>query len=228
MLKNTLIQHRAERDRLLGQRFVPRSGLEAARALVGNGLVKVITGPRRAGKSVFALQMLGGADFAYVNFDDERLVSLSDYDDLVAGLAEVYLDTRRLLFDEIQNLPRWELFVNRLQRRGYDLVLTGSNANMLAGEMATALTGRYAGIEILPFSFTECLKAWDSLPSRDDLVLPEVRGRTLRLLDRYLTDGGFPEVAVKGLPAREYLSTLVDAVLFKDEVRRYAVREEVV
>ena len=65
--------------------------------------------------------MLEGTDFAYVNFDDERLAGVSDYD---KAIRQVYGETKVLLFDEIQDLRNWELFVNRLQRRGFNIILT--------------------------------------------------------------------------------------------------------
>ncbi|MBM4352941.1 MAG: ATP-binding protein [Deltaproteobacteria bacterium] len=224
MLSDTVAQHRAERDRLAGLPMVLRSGLDKARDYLPTDLIKVITGPRRAGKSVFAFQLLADTPFAYLNFDDEKLVSVSDYDELLAALFHVYPEAGVLLLDEIQNLPRWELFVNKLQRRGHNLVLTGSNARMLSGELATSLTGRYVEIELLPFSFSEFLAARGALPAASDLALPEVRGRTLQFCSRYLVEGGFPEVTVRNLPPSDYLSTLVDAVLFKDIVRRHRIR----
>jgi hypothetical protein len=69
-----------------------------------NNLIKVVVGPRRAGKSIFALQMLENLDFAYLNFDDERLIGLSNYDELIKAIRQVYGETKNVLFDEIQNL----------------------------------------------------------------------------------------------------------------------------
>lgn len=62
--------------------------------------------------------MLQGVDFAYLNFDDERLVRISDYDDILKAIIQVYGNTHYLLFDEIQNLERWELLVNRATAQG--------------------------------------------------------------------------------------------------------------
>ena len=226
MLRDTVLQHRAERDRFLAGDYVPRQGLSAARRSLDTDLIKVITGPRRAGKSVFGFLMLADVgEFAYLNFDDESLVQVSDYDALLATLFEVYPGTRTLYFDEIQNLSRWELLVSRLHRRGYNLVLTGSNARMLSGELATALTGRYVELEILPFSFPEALRAVNRTVAPDDLALPEIRAQALGDLDRYLQVGGMPEIWTKGLEPRQYLSTLMEAILFKDVVRRYGVRD---
>jgi len=153
--------------------------------------------------------------FAYVNFDDERLRDLDSCDELIQALPSVYGHTRRVFFDEIQNLPRWEMFVNRLHREGYDLTLTGSNANLLSSELATHLTGRFIAQTILPFSFDEYLEAGAG-------ELTEAQ-KTASFRD-YLEQGGFPEIRVKHLDYRSYLTTLLDAVLFKDVVRRHRIR----
>ena len=76
-LKEVIISQREERDFLLSQDYVPREGVLSAKSSLNNNLIKVIVGPRRAGKSVFALQMLKDVNFAYLNFDDERLTNVS-------------------------------------------------------------------------------------------------------------------------------------------------------
>ena len=118
-------------------------------------MIRVITGPRRAGKSFFAMHAL--KNFGYANFDDEKLAETKDYDDILNAIKQAYANPEYLFFDEIQNLPKWELFVNRLQRQGYKLVLTGSNSNLLSMELASHLTGRHLTVSILPFSFAEFL-----------------------------------------------------------------------
>jgi len=111
---------------------------------IGNDLINLITGPRRAGKSFYAVHLIQQtASYGYVNFDDERLTVIEDYDEIIGAVNTVYGNPRYLLFDEIQNLPRWEIFVNRLQRQGFRLLITGSNATLLSSELSTHLTGRY-------------------------------------------------------------------------------------
>ena len=97
-MKNVILGHKRELDELLTRDFVPREGVEHARKNLENNLIKVIVGPRRAGKSVFALQILRGVKFAYVNFDDERLVGLSDYDDILKAIIQVYGEVNYLFF----------------------------------------------------------------------------------------------------------------------------------
>ena len=213
-----------ERDALLGGHYVPRKGLNTARESLRHDLIKVITGPRRAGKSVFAVQMLKDVNFAYLNFDDERLVDISDYDELLKSLAEVYGETEFILFDEIQNLPAWELFVNRLHRRGINLVITGSNSRLLSKELATHLTGRFIEFQVFPFSFVEFLRA-RNFAIDITLELKERQGLVLNYLNEYITTGGFPEVVTKDIDSRSYLTTLFEGILFKDIVKRYNVRQ---
>lgn len=185
-------------------------------ASTSSDLVRVILGPRRAGKSMLAvhlLEALGGG--GYLNFDDERLADVKSIDALLAGIDSLYDKPKRLLFDEVQNFPRWELMVNRLQREGRQLIVTGSNANLLGAELSTHLTGRHQSISLLPFSFAEVLAA--ESPSTT-LATRAVR------LERYLNEGGYPEPLLRGVPLAEYLRDLVRATLLKDIVRRHRLR----
>ncbi|HDT15225.1 MAG TPA: ATP-binding protein, partial [Firmicutes bacterium] len=100
-------------------------------------------------------------------------------------------------------------------------IITGSNAKLLAREMATALTGRYTAAEVLPFSFSEYLIA-KGVPVKTDL--PENRGRLLAALEKYMNEGGFPETALVPVDGASYLSTLFDAVIFKDVAARHRIR----
>lgn len=222
MIKNIILQHKKEKETLLSKTYVLREKLSFAKNFLETDLIKVITGPRRAGKSVFASLLLKDKDFAYLNFDDENLLKINNSDEIIKGIFEVYGETKFILFDEIQNFKNWELFVNKLQRRGFNLILTGSNAKLLSKELATSLTGRHIPIEILPFSFREFLKAKNF--EIKEIDLPETKGKILNYLNEYLKNGGFPEVVVKNLEAKTYLDTLADAILLKDVVKRYKVR----
>jgi hypothetical protein len=152
-----------------------------------------------------------------VNFDDERLSGLEDYDELVVALDSLYGKPGGFLFDEIQNVPKWELFVNRLQRSGRRLILTGSNAHLLSSELATHLTGRHVQIPLLPFSFPEFLSAGVG----EDVATDWERREACR---RYARRGGFPEVVLNDLSGPEYLRTLLASVIYKDVVSRFRPR----
>jgi len=133
---------------------------------------------------------------------------------LIAAIDEVYGHPRLILFDEIQNLPRWELVANRMQRAGRRLILTGSNANLLGSELATHLTGRHQCIALLPFSFSEALSVGDR----------QTTATTGATFERYLLEGGYPEPLLRGAHHTEYLRDLVRATLLKDIVRRHRIR----
>jgi predicted AAA+ superfamily ATPase len=224
MIRDILLQHKAERDRLLCGNYILREKLKFAQKFLDSDLIKIVTGSRRAGKSVFSMLFLKDKNFAYLNFDDENFLKIKNYDEIVKAIFEVYQKAKFVLFDEIQNLENWELFVNKLQRRGFNLTLTGSNAKLLSKELATKLTGRYIPIEIFPFSFREFLRVKNFKIEKEEVSLPEIKGRILNYSDEYLKNGGFPEVVVKNLDPKIYLETLFDAILFRDVVKRYQVR----
>jgi predicted AAA+ superfamily ATPase len=212
-VRDAVIQQKSEYESKRKERYVDRavtvSGLKS-------NLIKVITGPRRAGKSFFAIHHFAEtANMGYVNFDDERLAGSTDYDEIIAAVNFVYDNPSHILFDEIQNLPRWELLVNRLARQGHNLILTGSNSHMLSQELSTHLTGRYLQTTILPFSFSEYLSLKDQ-----PITSPGKREH----LARYAEQGGFPELLIKNLNAREYLGTLFDSIVYKDIVKRFNIR----
>lgn len=222
-MKDIVLGHKVERDELLKAKYVRREGLQEARQSMKNDLIKVIVGPRRAGKSVFAIQMLEGQDFAYLNFDDERLLGISDYDDILKAIRQVYGETKTILFDEIQNLNNWELFLSRLHRKGFNLVITGSNSKLLSRELATHLTGRYLQFQLLPFSFLEFLRVRNFVID-ETLATKERQGMVLNLLNEYIDKGGYPEVLIKNVDPKSYITTLFESILFKDIVKRYNVR----
>lgn len=226
MLKSTVLKQKQEKERLLSLPYIERTKEKEAKKWLNSDLIKVVLGPRRAGKSVFSLMLLRDEQFAYFNFDDESLPGEEklDLNELMSELRQAYGDTKYVLFDEIQNLPKWELFVNRLHREGYNLVLTGSNARLLSKELATALTGRHIPIQILPFDFTEILRAKGYAVSADKLLIPEEKAKFLGYLNEYMVNGGYPEVVIKNLDPRGYLDVLFDSLLFKDVVKRHKIR----
>ena len=213
MIKDILIAQKQELDTKFKEQYVKR---EFNSDNLSNQMIKVIIGPRRAGKSFFALHFLNKLEkFGYVNFDDEQLTEIKEYDSIVEAMNTVYNNPKYLLFDEIQNLPKWELFANRLQRQGYNILITGSNANLLSKELATHLTGRHLLINILPFSFKEYLQTL-----KKELTSHQIKEK----LGLYLINGGYPEPLIKNIGYKEYLSTLFDSIVYKDIVKRYNIR----
>ena len=218
-MKTTILNQRAERDELLSRPYQQRHTKYDADELLQNPLIKLITGPRRVGKSVFALLMLQGKNFAYLNFDDNQLLEKWDEDLAMSVLDDVYPDYNFMLLDEIQNLPDWDLWVSKLYRRGKNLIITGSNAKMLSSEMATVLTGRYLPIEMLPFSLDETMRWRNINPARE-----EQAAQAIVLADDYMRNGGYPETIPARSITKSYLSTLFDSILLKDVAQRHKVR----
>lgn len=219
VMKTTILNQRAERDELLSRPYQQRHTKYDADELLQNPLIKLITGPRRVGKSVFALLMLQGKNFAYLNFDDNQLLEKWNEDLVMSALDDVYPDYDFMLLDEIQNLPDWDLWVSKLYRRGKNLIITGSNAKMLSSEMATVLTGRYLQIEMLPFSLDETMNWRNISPDRE-----EQAAQAIVLADDYMRNGGYPETIQARSITKSYLSTLFDSILLKDVAQRHKVR----
>lgn len=186
-------------------------------------LVQIITGVRRSGKSTLAHRALQGVPYAYINFDDERLTGLApnDLDKLLETLYSVYGEFDRLVLDEVQNVEGWHLFVNRLLRNDIKIIVTGSNSKLLSSELATHLTGRYAVVELLPFSFKEFLLSKKA--NLTEAVTARDKGLLTGYFADYLNNGGFPELAT-GEPKASYISTLFDAIVTRDIIFRHKIR----
>ena len=213
IIRDIIELQKREVETLLKEEYIKRTGPNID---LSNSLIKVITGPRRAGKSFFSIYTLSKNNkFGYINFDDEELTRIEDYNELVSAVNSVYGNPKILFFDEVQNLPRWELFVNRLQRQGYKLIITGSNSHLLSKELATHLTGRHFQIIIFPFSFKEYIEL-----EKKHLTTSEIKEK----LNDYLTFGGYPEPLIKKINYKDYLITLLNSILFKDIVKRYKIR----
>lgn len=212
-LNTTIEAHRRERDQALRRAFVPRELARSLSESLSSSLVKVITGPRRAGKSTLAFQSLADRSFAYLNFEDDALRDEIDGDELVEAIEAVYGKTDFLFFDEIQNYRHWESFINKLHRRNFNLVITGSNSRLLSRELGSALTGRHVAFELLPFSFQEFLVAQGT--KETDVS---------ECFQRYLIGGGFPEVVLGRGAHTDYLRTLFDSVVLRDIVTRHRIR----
>ena len=219
-MKNILLNQRQERDNLLSHPYLSRHTNYDFEGLLSSKQIKLITGPRRSGKSTQALLMLRGKNFAYLNFDDNALLSRWDEELVMAMLSDVYPGYEYLLLDEVQNLDNWDLWVSKLYRNGVNMVITGSNAKLLSSEMATVLTGRYLQVQMYPFSLGEFFDYFQLHPSR-----PEVKTQQLKQAqDDYLRNGGYPETVEARNITQSYLSTLFDSIVWKDVAKRHKVR----
>ena len=184
---------------------------------------QVVIGVRRSGKSTLCYQALesAGVGYAYADFDDERLVGVeaSQLNDILEVLYKIYGDFNYLFLDEIQNVEGWHLFVNRLLRKKMHVVVTGSNAKLLSGELATHLSGRAKEIHLFPFSFREFCLMKDV-----DIKTMTTKAEAFRraAFDEYMKNGGFPEL-LQISDKRTYISDLVDNIFKRDIEQRYQI-----
>lgn len=221
-IETVLLEQREEFNTCLLEEYCSRAEEELVD--LNSKLAQVVIGIRRSGKSTLCFNVIkkSGEKFAYVNFDDERLseVSAESLNSILECLYKIYGDFNYLFIDEIQNIDEWYLFVNRLLRTGMHVLITGSNAKLLSGELATHLTGRHLKIELFPFSFAEYC---------DNKKISKFHGTTkekgfLRAaFDDYLHDGGFPEL-LNEKRKQAYINTLVDSILKRDIEKRYSVK----
>ncbi len=185
-------------------------------------VIKVVTGVRRCGKStllkLFADELRAeGVKRDHVitlNLEQLENESLLDYHALHDEvLSRVNDDQMHYVFiDEVQNVPDFQKAVDSLYtRENIDLYITGSNAMMLEGTLATLLSGRYVEISMLPLSFSE-------------YVSTNTSGESLRrLYSRYISQGSFPatvDFAQDSLALHDYLEGILNTVLFKDVAQR--------
>lgn len=193
----------------------------------------VVTGMRRAGKTSLLLhaiqtlrQTIDNKRILYLNFEDERLrLGTKDLDLILQAYRELYpdLDLSQcyFFFDEIQEVDGWEKFIRRLDDSiSRHLYLTGSNARLLSSEIATSLRGRCLSYEVFPLSFNEFLRFQQIEP---DSVSSRGRALMAAEFERYLTEGGFPElVQIKSADIRrKILQDYFDVMMFRDLIERY-------
>lgn len=216
-MKEAVLKQKIERNRLLAYDYQERVAQQTAALYRDSKMIKLITGPRRAGKSSLALQMLRGQNFAYLNFDDSALLDGFDESKVEVLLDEVYNGYKFLLLDEVQNLTGWSIWVEKLYRRGTNLIITGSNANMLSDDIAAILSGRYLEIRLYPFSVEE-YKSYRQKSDRNSAFDNVLYGDFLKY-------GGYPEIALTPQVCEGYISSLYDSTIVKDIVKRYKVRK---
>ena len=205
--------------------------MKRIRPFIGNDLIKVMTGIRRAGKSVM-LELIqeeliaSGIDadnFICINFEDLRNVHLLNAMALheeILKRAEQLKGKVYLFFDEIQEVEDWEKCINSFRvSLDCDIYITGSNAKLLSGELATYLGGRYVEFVIYPFSFLEFLELYHTVNPTASVQ---------ECFQKYLLVGGMPylsNIRYEEEPSKQYLSDLFNSVQLKDIVKRNKVRD---
>jgi predicted AAA+ superfamily ATPase len=197
---------------------------------IGNKLVKVLVGQRRAGKSYILRQIASKLisegvkpeNILYINKEYMELATLRNaieleqlykaYREVLNPIGKVYI-----FIDEIQYIEEWERFVNSHSQdfaEPSELFISGSNSNLLSGELATLLSGRYVEFEVFPFSYTEYCGITQQETGSDSYK-------------QFLQSGALPELF--NLPNDEmkqnYVSSIKDTVMLRDIVGRYNVKD---
>ena len=201
------------------------------RPFIDGELIKVMTGLRRSGKSVMLelikqeLRERGVEEeqMITINFEDMKYASLCTAQalhDEIQHRVKALQKKAYLFFDEIQAVTEWEKCVNSLRvSMDCDIYLTGSNANLLSGELVTLLGGRYVEFVIYPFSFSEYLASYQPLFPQDSIQ---------DCFNRYLLLGGMPYLSnlhYSPEPCQQYLMDVFNSVQLKDVVQRNKLRD---
>ena len=195
--------------------------LKKIRPFYESELIKVIIGIRRCGKSVILTQIAQEikADEVhkiFINFEDLQFSDLKDEMSLYKYVKNLITDEQKyyLFFDEIQNVMNFEKAINSLRLLNISIFITGSNANLLSGELATLLSGRYVSFKILPFTFSEVLEI-QGIKDADDEVLMD-----------YIRWGGMPQRFSINTDneLKVFFSDLYDSIVLKDIVTRYKIQ----
>lgn len=201
------------------------------RPFIGTDLVKVMTGIRRCGKSVMLDLIkeelkesgISAAQFITFNFEDMRNANFctasSLHDEVVRRASEISGKVY-LFFDEIQEVTDWEKCINSLRiEMDCDIYITGSNARLLSGELATVLGGRYVEFTIYPFSYAEFMDLYKD-------IFPDASNSAV--FQKYLTLGGMPYLAnlrYAEEPSKQYLTDVYNSVVLNDVVKRNKIRD---
>ena len=201
--------------------------LKEIRKFYDQDLIKVIIGIRRCGKSVLMKQIMDelktkGIDeehIIYINLEDYDYDIYTKFHDFVKAKIK---DNKKyyLFFDEIQNVDKWEKVINSFKATlNVSIFLTGSNSDILSGELATHISGRYVSFKISPFSFKEVCELKN--------VLDKNKYELLDVFEEYVKWGGLPQVfmQVDDMSKKTYLNDVYNSIIVKDIVTRFNVKD---
>lgn len=202
--------------------------LTKIRPFYDQDLIKVIMGIRRCGKSVLLLQIIDElkekgipeSQIIYINFENEDYNFIKNDIDLHNYIKEKIINEEKyyLFFDEIQNIKDWEKAINSFKAsKNVSIFITGSNSDLLSGELATHLAGRYVSFKLYPLTFSEVCKL-KNLNERNDIE---------DAFEDYITWGGMPQrfVLTDEMQTRTYLSDVYDSIVLKDIIARFGIKD---
>ena len=206
--------------------------LKIIRPFYEQDLIKVITGIRRSGKSVILTQIMEELkesgikeeQIIYINFEFADYIDITDAKKLNAFIEQKLINKAKyyVFFDEIQNVDKWEKVVNSLKSKyneNISIFITGSNSDLLSGELATHIAGRYVSFKVYPFTFAEACELKD-IKDNDKYELE-------RVFDDYIIWGGMPQrFSLKDeLQVKTYLSDVYNSIVIKDIIERFKIKD---
>lgn len=206
--------------------------LSKIRPFYEKDLIKVITGIRRCGKSVILNQIIselkenGISDeqIIYINFEFEDYYALCNHQEFNKYIESKIINDKKyyLFFDEIQKVDKWELCVNSFKAVHGDKVsifITGSNSDLLSGELATHIAGRYVSFKVYPFTFKEVCEL-KNITNKNKYELKEY-------FDEYMLWGGMPQrfVMEDEYQTRTYLADIYNSIVVKDIIDRFKIKD---
>ena len=201
-----------QRERVLSQKSYSRSLLNEL--TIENDFALIISGIRRCGKSTLLSQLINKQkkEWLYLNFDTPQLFNFefSDFR-LLDEILKEKSNLKTLLFDEIQVVEQWEIYVRGKLDEGYCVVVTGSNASLLSRELGTKLTGRHISKELFPFSYLEFCDFKSIEQNKESLI-------------NYLQTGGMPQFIKT--ENTDILHALVNDIIFRDVAVRNNIRDD--
>ncbi len=202
--------------------------LSKIRPFYDQDLIKVIMGIRRCGKSVILLQIIDElkekgipeSQIIYINFENEDYSFIKDDLDLHNYIKEKIINTEKyyLFFDEIQNVEHWEKAINSFKAsKNVSIFITGSNSDLLSGELATHIAGRYVSFKVYPFTFKEVCEL-KNLTDKQDIETA---------FNDYIIWGGMPQrfMMTDEFQVRTYLTDVYDSILVKDIISRFNIKD---
>ena len=206
--------------------------LSKIRPFYEQDLIKVITGIRRCGKSVILNQIMTELkatgikeeQIIYINFEFEEYYNLCNHLDFNKYIEDRIINNEKyyLFFDEIQKVEKWELAINSFKAvhgEKVSIFITGSNSDLLSGEFATHIAGRYVSFKLYPFTFKEVCEL-KNIITKDKYELQ-------KHFDEYILWGGMPQrfVMTDEEQTKTYLSDIYNSIVIKDIIERFKIKD---
>jgi len=188
------------------------------------GKVTAVVGPRRAGKTYLMLDLLkNNPSSLYLDFEQFIFEGITKKEvfEAITFAENVKGEVKLILLDEIQELDGWEKLVRSLLDFGYEVVVSGSSSKLTSKEIATQLRGRSIEKLLLPLSFEEFLRFKGVENVESEQITLSQKLKLLKLLEKYLEIGSYPEVALNEERSDEILKNYFITVLYKDFIERF-------